>query len=151
MIYDKIINLNNYKGLFHHLDTAIDWLKVNDLNTLPLGRTDIDGDNVYISVVECNTRPANQAEYETHTRYMDIHLDIVGAEDFQVSHANMVETTPYNSDTDIALYEADATNEGVLGEECFAIFLVGEAHKPCVSLKGEINPIKKAIMKVAQI
>ena len=45
MIFDRLENLNQYTGLFEHLDTAIEYIETHDLAELALGRTDIDGDN----------------------------------------------------------------------------------------------------------
>ena len=53
MIYDILENLEQYTGLFEYLDTAIAYLAQTDLEALPAGRTDIDGDNVYLTVSEC--------------------------------------------------------------------------------------------------
>lgn len=52
MIYDKLENIGRYKGMNKHLDTAIDYILHNDLSSLPSGRTELDGDNVYINVME---------------------------------------------------------------------------------------------------
>lgn len=46
MLYDTLENLNQYTGLFPNLDKAIDFIEDNDVSALPLGRTEIDGDDV---------------------------------------------------------------------------------------------------------
>ena len=52
MLYDTLENLNQYTGLFPNLDKAIDFIEDNDVSALPLGRTEIDGDDVYVTVEE---------------------------------------------------------------------------------------------------
>ena len=52
MIYDKLINIGLYKGMNKNLDTAIDFILSHDLNELPMEKTVVDGDNVYINVME---------------------------------------------------------------------------------------------------
>ena len=51
MICDALEHLNRYRGLHRNLDTAIDYLTAyhvaHDLNDLPLGRTEVDGENVF--------------------------------------------------------------------------------------------------------
>ena len=52
MICDALEHLNRYRGLHQNLDTAIDYLTAyhvaRDLYDLPLGRTEVDGENVFI-------------------------------------------------------------------------------------------------------
>ena len=42
-------NIEMYKGLYSNLDTAISYLASHDLTELPAGRTEVDGDQVYIN------------------------------------------------------------------------------------------------------
>ena len=44
MIYDLLTNIGNYRGMNRNLDKAIDYLMASDINTLPLGKTVIDGE-----------------------------------------------------------------------------------------------------------
>ena len=64
MIYDKLENIGRYKGMNKHLDTAIDYILHNDLSSLPSGRTELDGDNVYINVMEAAAGPLETRKYE---------------------------------------------------------------------------------------
>ena len=50
MICDTLEHLTLYQGFHKNLDTAITFLMACDLNTLPLGRTEVDGDTVFINV-----------------------------------------------------------------------------------------------------
>ena len=50
MLYDRLENIEQYTGLFENLDTAIAYIAEHDLDELPLGRTDIDGDKVFVKV-----------------------------------------------------------------------------------------------------
>lgn len=60
MIYDKLSNITLYKGLSKNLDTAIQFISTHDLNELPLGKTTIDGDRVYINVMETKAQPIEE-------------------------------------------------------------------------------------------
>ena len=68
MVYDTLENIGQYAGMFDHLDTAIEFIQANDLDALPLGKTEIDGENVFVNVVETDTLPAEGRAFETHTR-----------------------------------------------------------------------------------
>ena len=51
MICDTLQHLGRYRGLHPNLDTAIDYLLTQDLADLPLGRTEVDGDKVFINLL----------------------------------------------------------------------------------------------------
>ena len=57
MIYDTIENARLYKGMNPHLDRAIEFMLTQDLNALPMGRTEIDGSNVFCNKMEAETMP----------------------------------------------------------------------------------------------
>ena len=51
MIYDKLSNLKAYLGFCKNLDTALNYLASHDLNSLPMGKTVVDGENVFLTVM----------------------------------------------------------------------------------------------------
>ena len=68
MICDTLQHLTRYKGLCKNLDTAIDYLLTHDPASLPLGRTEADGEeafttrNITKSTPTCSsTSPAARA------------------------------------------------------------------------------------------
>lgn len=147
MIYDVLENLQQYTGLFENLDTALEYLATADLQALPLGRTDIDGDNVYLTVSACTARPSEGALFETHSAYMDIHIDLAGVELFETALGELVEESPYDAATDTALYRADLSAACVLGPGRFLIAMTEEPHKPAV-VSAEGPALKKLVVKV---
>ena len=50
MIYDTLNNLPNYLGMSENLDTVIEYVMARDINTLPAGKTRIDGDKAVVTV-----------------------------------------------------------------------------------------------------
>ena len=46
MLYDRLDNLEQYTGLFENLDTCIEWIMENGLDDLPMGRTEIQGEDM---------------------------------------------------------------------------------------------------------
>ena len=61
---------NDY--LSARMRTAFSFLREADLARLPLGRADIDGDEVFANVQEYDTVPAGQKQMEAHRRYYDL-------------------------------------------------------------------------------
>ena len=51
MVTDSLQNLEQYRGLHKNMDTVIDFLKKCDLTALPDGKTVIDGERVFVNVI----------------------------------------------------------------------------------------------------
>lgn len=147
MVYDILENLEQYTGLFENLDTAIQYLCEVDPDTLPLGRTDIDGENVYLTLTECDARPSEEGLFETHSDYMDIHIDLEGVEIFETALGELEEVEAYDVQKDAALYKADLSSACVLGPGRFLIAMTEEPHKPAVA-SAEGTHLKKMVVKV---
>ena len=59
---------------------AIAWLKSHDYAALPLGKTPIDGENIYINFSEYETKPGEKVVLESHRKYIDIQVMVEGEE-----------------------------------------------------------------------
>ena len=64
MLVDSFDYIACYKGLHPNLDTAIDWLNSHTLDALENGRTIIDGENVFVNVMDADLRDAEGAAFE---------------------------------------------------------------------------------------
>ena len=80
MICDTLEHLARYKGLHPNLDTAIDYLLTHDLSALPNDRTEVDGDEVFINVMDAALHPDAGYHPEYHKLYADLQIDITGGE-----------------------------------------------------------------------
>ena len=80
MICDTLEHLTLYQGFHKNLDTAITFLMACDLNTLPLGRTEVDGDTVFINVMDAELHPNEGSHPEYHRIYADLQIDLTGSE-----------------------------------------------------------------------
>lgn len=80
MIYDTLANLPLYKGIHANLDTAIDYLVSHDLSELANGRHTVDGDNVFINVMDAAYHAPGTGTFEAHRTYADIQISLTGDE-----------------------------------------------------------------------
>ena len=80
MIVDSFDYIACYKGLHPNLDTAIDWLNSHTLDALENGKTIIDGDKVFVNVMDADLREAEGAAFEYHRRYADLQINLTGSE-----------------------------------------------------------------------
>ncbi|MBQ9989375.1 MAG: YhcH/YjgK/YiaL family protein [Lachnospiraceae bacterium] len=147
MIFDKLSNIGSYKGLIKNLDTAIDYIMNHDLAALPLGRTVVDGENVYINCMEAVTGPVEDKQYEMHREYLDIQIDLEGTERVITGDQSQMNMNEYNAESDYALGESTPLADCTIGPGNFVICMVGEPHMPGVALK-EPAAVKKCVFKV---
>ena len=146
MICDTLSNLHLYKDLQKNLDTAIDFLEAHPLDTLPLGRTEVDGDNVFINTMDADLKPApedGRAEY--HKLYADLQVDLTGGEGWGYATVSGTELEAYKPD--IGFKACPDAASGVLGEGRFVLFFPGEPHKPGIA-QPECKHVRKAVVKI---
>lgn len=154
MIYDGLGAIGLYRGLFRGLDVLIDWLGENDPAELPLGKTAIDGERVFANVMCASTKYEKNARFETHRRYMDVQIDLEGAERFKTTPGATVPAGEFDEAADKGYCHAAEGNddllEGTLAHGRFVVFMIGEPHMPNLVREGEEpGPIKKICFKVA--
>ena len=147
MIYDKLTNLGLYKGMNKNLDTAIDFILSHDLKELPMGKTVVDGDNVYINVIDAKAQPVEERAYEIHKNYMDIQIDLVGVERIDTGDCTKMTSGEYNEAKDLAKVTAEDLAECIIGPENFIVCMANEPHKPNIAVTDDVV-LKKAICKV---
>ena len=123
--------------------TAQKFLFSQDFSQLPLGKTEIDGKNVYVNVMEYTQAPGEPA-FEAHDRYGDIQLVLEGTERFLWGYG---ELGPLNEAKDKRTVKCENYVSFVLKANQFAIFLPGEAHAPNLP-EDQGGFCRKAVVKV---
>lgn len=150
MIYDLLTNIGNYRGMGRNLDCAIKYLMETQLETLPLGKTEIDGDRVFLQVMEADTHELAKDGYEIHREYMDIQIDIEGCEVIGTALGGVSLIGEYRPDFQKAAVYDGAENicRCIMGPGRFIICMAGEAHAPG-GCQQQPQRIKKCVVKVA--
>lgn len=147
MIFDNIKNAEKYYELLPFLRKAFDFLPA--IADLPCGKSEIDGENVYASIQECKTAPADCCPFEHHKRYIDVHYVISGEEriDF-CPRSECVPTTEFDIQNDYELCEKGGNSSSViLSSGDFAILWPGEAHAPKIAVTEPME-IRKIVFKI---
>lgn len=150
MIYDKIENIENYKGIDQRLYKALEHIKNNDFTTAKAGGNDIDGDQLYYNFVEdAQTNPLEKSSFEAHRVYADIHVDIEGEETIYISDISAMKAeTEYDAEGDYLMMSGPRQVEIKLQPGYFAVCLPNDIHMPMVATDNKVGKIKKAIYKV---
>jgi YhcH/YjgK/YiaL family protein len=130
-------------------EKAFTYLKNTDLSKLETGRYDIDGDNLYASVMEYTTKNEDEANFEAHRKYIDIQYMISGKEIMNIAPLETVTEVLVSYDAlkdiefmkvkNIVGFKADSTK--------FFLFFPGDAHRPGMK-DGDKEAIRKIVIKV---
>ena len=130
------------------LEKAFAFLRRADLQSLAVGRHEIDGDMVFALVQECDLKPVSEMKIEAHRRYIDIQSPLTGPEAYGVgrlSDANMA--LPFDAEKDIGFYEQPMDVVVVNPGEFMMFRPPYGAHGPSCSIDGP-RRIRKIVIKV---
>ena len=146
MILDTLKNCTRYEMVHPRFKVAFDFLNSTDLLSLPTGKTELDGADVVVNVVEITGKPIELARMETHNQYIDIQIPLGTTETIGWKSADQLEKPmgSYNAEKDITFFEDAASNLIKVQPFEFAVFFPEDGHQPGI---GEAT-YKKIIVKL---
>ena len=146
MIYTNMDRILRYLGISETLDTAIRYLVSTDLTQLHMGRNDVDGDNVFVNRFDYNTMTEEEAIWEGHKKYGDIHVLLCGHEKIGVSDAASLSVTVQKDADDFVGYEGPVQTWCPMTTRDLLIVFPEDVHKVKV-IDGESAFVQKACFK----
>ena len=146
MIYTNMDRILRYLGISETLDTAIRYLVSNDLTQLHMGRNKIDGDDVFVNRFDYNTMTEEEAIWEGHRKYGDIHVLLCGHEKIGVSDAASLKVTCQKEADDFVGYEGPVQTWCPMTTHDLLIVFPEDVHK-VKDIDGESAYVKKACFK----
>ena len=146
MILDTIENYKLYNPINQRIAKGFDFLRTTDLDSLPSGKHDIDGDTIFALVQEYQTKPLEECKLESHKKYIDIQYVIRGEERMGVTTQNNQKIIEINEEKDYTFYEGN-TSLVLVSKGMFTIFFPDDLHQPCVQTET-ISEVKKVVIKV---
>jgi YhcH/YjgK/YiaL family protein len=129
-------------------ERVFDFISKNDLKNLEIGKYTIDGENIFASVSEYETRLPANGKWEAHKKYLDIQIVLSGKE--LIGIAPVKESTvvvPYDETKDVMFVETSAGKDYQAQPGTFFIFFPTEAHRPNM-MDGQQEKVKKIVFKV---
>ena len=129
---------------------VLHFFQTTDMMDFPLGRHDIDGDNIYINVMEMTTHPFENSHPEVHQKYLDLMYWPEGGERIGVApylgNETIYESHPEN---DIILLDEVADESILLATAgCFAVFFPWDAHRPALMIGNTPATSRKCVAKI---
>lgn len=147
MVYDKIENIEIYKGLSDDIYEGLKFLK-KATPDLACGVHEFSS-RVKAIVSEYETKAVNENGYEAHKKFIDIQYLLKGTEkNCCLPIEKLKVTKPYKEEIDAAFYEAEVPAQKLLlGDGFFAIYWPQDGHMPCLNADGA-ETVKKVVVKV---
>ncbi|SUW62272.1 Toxin-antitoxin biofilm protein TabA [Buttiauxella agrestis] len=119
-------------------------------HSLPAGKYPLQGDSVFFSVVEGETRPLENQKPEFHRQYIDIHIVLVGEEVIGAGVKGLAldMTEPFNEKQDIGFCQQIGSETLIhLHPGELAVIFPYELHRPMCTL-SQPTALRKIIVKI---
>ncbi len=146
MILDELKYAYRYQSIHPSFEKAFTFLLTQDLNTLPVGRIDLEGEDIYVMVQEYQTKPVSQGVWEAHQKYIDIQYILQGSERIGIASCSQMELGIYNPEKDFQAMSGIG-QQIILQSGSFVVFFPQDAHMPCLAA-DEFLPVKKVVLKI---
>ena len=104
MIIDTLDNLEKYASLNPLFAKAIEFLKNTDLKAQPVGKVELDGKNLVVNFSVAKGKTKEQAQLETHKKFIDIQIPLSCTEVMGYTPACDLPEGEYNAEKDITKF-----------------------------------------------
>lgn len=147
MIFGNIENQKEYAFLEDKIKKCFTYYKENDLMSLDPGRHDIDGDELFVNIVEYETTKPENRFWEAHKNYLDLHLLLDGKEQIDLNFLKNMTLGEYIKVEDYQKIEGDKNSSVILNQGDFLICYPNDGHMTAIAV-DKPTKIKKAIFKI---
>ena len=150
MIIDSISCAERYHGLYLGIDRVLEAVKEYTPENYPGGRIPLDGENIYLNLLEYDTHSPAEGMTEAHRAYIDVMYMVEGTEVIYVKPVDRLKHVTKEYDPAIEALLADIDEDGCeirLEQGDFIILFPEDAHAPACHADRQEH-VKKIIGKV---
>ena len=147
MVFGNIKDRKAFGFLPSALQTCLSYMEQNDLPSYENGRHDIDGDSVYVNVMEYETTQPENRVWEAHKKYLDVHVVLSGEEQLDLNFVRNMAQKEYVPADDFLPLDGDKNTSVILRPGDFLICWPEDAHRTAIAVNGA-TAVKKAVFKV---
>jgi biofilm protein TabA len=147
MIFGNINNLKEFSFLEEQVKECFEYVKEHDLASYEKGSHEIDGERLFVNMVEYTTTNWEERFWEAHKNYLDIHLMIRGSEQIDLNFIQNMEVKEFVVKDDFLPMDGEKNSSVILREGDFLICYPSDGHRTAIAVDGP-ETIKKAIFKV---
>jgi YhcH/YjgK/YiaL family protein len=141
MIIDSLLDTALENSFAADLRQALDYLRRTDLEALPPGRHEIDGDHLFALLQDYTTRSPDQCVWEAHRRHIDVQYVVHGVERIRSRAPGRA-----NPERDVAFFDP-GTDYVTVRAGMFAVFMPPDVHSPPVAA-GAPSAVLNVVVKV---
>lgn len=147
MILDKIENADLYFDSVPGMERFMQFFNDNDLETFPAGKLRLDGDDLFINIIDLNSRPKKEVPMEAHRDYIDIQVPLTTTETmgYKAQEDCQEMLQEYDEGKDLELYNDESVAEFQVPVGYFAVFFPSDGHRPGLIPEG--TKLRKLIVK----
>ncbi|MGF0033495.1 YhcH/YjgK/YiaL family protein [Bariatricus sp. SGI.154] len=147
MIFGNVQNLEEYPFLEEQVKECFEYAKEHDLAGYEKGSHEIDGDRLFVNIVEYETVAAEERFWEAHKNYLDVHLMLHGTEQIDLNFIQNMDVKEFVPKDDFLPMDGEKNSSVILRDGDFLICYPSDGHRTAVAVNGS-EKIKKAIFKV---
>ncbi|HOY66030.1 MAG TPA: YhcH/YjgK/YiaL family protein [Candidatus Ozemobacteraceae bacterium] len=147
MIVTGLQSLARYDGCLPALARARAWLGARDLASLAVGRHEIDGERLFVTVSDYTTKRPGEGFWEAHRRYVDVQLVASGRERFGFGRLGEMRLESHDDARDLSVLSGEG-EFFTLAPEMAVILFPEDAHMPGMALDGNPGPVRKIVVKI---
>lgn len=147
MIFSNIQNLEEYPFLDSQVKECFAYAKSHDLLSFEKGSHPIDGERLFVNIVEYATTTPEERFWEAHRQYLDLHLMLRGQEQIDLAFIQNMAQKEYVPADDFLPMDGEKNASVILKAGDYLICYPSDGHRTAVAVEGP-ETIKKAIFKI---
>jgi len=149
MILDTLDHYHIHAPAGSRLQRAFQFLATEWNPSMPDGRVDVLGDDVFALIQGYDTRAAENCRFEAHRRYIDIQYVVEGAEAMGWARVDTLSVTePYSDEKDVGFFATPAAYATpVVYAGSYTVFHPHDAHMPGLRVPS-YDRVRKVVMKI---
>ncbi|MFI3332660.1 MAG: YhcH/YjgK/YiaL family protein [Rikenellaceae bacterium] len=147
MILDSIKNAELYYSVSPRLAKAFEYIRSADFASMEPGRYEVDGDEIYVNILERDLKSPEEAKLEVHNAYADIQILVSGDQEGfgYIERCDLEEPVgEFDTVKDVQFFTDMPQTIYFIWPGQFTLLLPEDAHAPLIGS----GKVKKAVVKV---
>jgi biofilm protein TabA len=147
-------NINELDVVFNYLNQAIKNnteinTRIHSMNLDQYEKIEITQD-IFAIEQSYETRKSEESLFESHIKYIDFQLMLLGEEVIEVAHTDLLEVdSEYNEEGDYSLYKTGPSSSKIIMQKGgLSIFFPKDGHMPGICIKNKTERVFKTVVKV---
>ncbi len=150
MLYGNLKNLGEPSAYPQIIYRTLEYLKNKDFNNIEPGKYEIEGKDIYFSVIDTVTDTAEKKKAESHVEYLDIQFSPNGGElmGFAIDEGDNAIYENKLIEKDVLKYSVVKNEKFIkMNSNDFVVFFPWDIHRPGCTDGKSIN-IRKVVVKI---